>query len=90
MEAERCLVKWELGRAFASISGCLKTLFPVTATIRSEPVCTCRPQLGGDFTEKGFLGGLGLNKYWLLMDRVAWDITTAALILSLHITEEAW
>lgn len=90
MEAKCCLVKWELGWAFVSISSCLKTLFPVTATLRSEPVCTHRPQLGGNFTEKGFLGDLGLNKYWLLMDREACDITTASLILSLHITEEAW
>lgn len=43
---------------------------------------------GGDGTEKGFLGGLGLDKYWPLMDGVANNITMGALIL--HITEEAW
>lgn len=38
--------------------------------------------------EKGFLGGLPLNKYWPPMDRVACNITMPALILSLHATEE--
>lgn len=47
-----------------------------------------RAPTGRGWTEKGFLGGLGLNKYWPLMSGLANNIITGALIL--HITEEVW
>lgn len=86
-----CLVKRELGWAFTPILSCLKTLFPVAAILRTEPVYICGSQLGGDCTEKGFLGGLWLSKS--LLGQVTGSITTAAPMLSMSqrkLGEQSW
>lgn len=93
MEAKLCLMKWELGWVFVANSTCLELLFPVPANLVSAGLSlsrcvSYRPQPGGEGAEKGFLGGLGLNEYRPLMDRVAGNLAMGAKIL--HITEEAW